>query len=492
MIGKLPLIIDASDFVKGMSTSEEVSDGGFSPATDAVNPQITPGAIYAPANDTDKSTNLVGEIIASCVEPKEDFNRIAVSTDSTDDGRVYSVDADGDLTLIGAEDTGRNYIQGRIDIIPYKDEVYITTDTHIVRLYDVGGTLDTLNTSWASFTNSVYVPHPALVYEDNAYYGDGNLLLRQTAANSAPATILTLPVDVTIIALGIDPGSGRMLISYIQGFELGGISLTSSHLAKVGFYDGSSNKLSRTVIVEEAITAFPTAGGVQYVAYGRNLGYWNGSGVTFLRRFPNIAYSNTELMYKHHFAAIGSTLYLIDNLQIIAHGPIISGGSRVFWPAFQNNNNSNNLTHIYSLGNDLLAMSYSSAQHWTVSVTSTASTNTMAFVTNWYRFARPIILRSAYVEFTDSISSGTSPATIYFGNRSYHGNTTGFPNQFESLTSSTGGATRETIRPIAIQAGNDSTTGAQPHIGRAFRFRINTDTNNFGIARIIIYYDAYE
>ena len=494
MIGKQALVIDASDFVRGMSTSGEISDGGFSPDTDSVNPQVVPGAIYAPALRTDKSTNLVGEIIASCIDPINDadaFNRIAVSADSTDDGRVYSVDADGDLALIGAEDTGRNYVQGRTDMIAYKNEVYITTDTHIVRVYDTdaNGSLDTLNTTFASFTNSVFVPHPAIVYEDNAYYGDGNLLLRQTAANSAPATILTLPADSIIIALGIDPGSGKMLISYAQGFK--GISLTNSQFAKVGFYDGSSNKLSRTVIVEEIITAFPTAGGVQYAGYGNSLGYWNGSGISFLRKFTGITYSNTRLLYKHHFAAIGSTLYFLDGRSVIAHGHVIQGGSRVFWPAFYNQANSNNFTYIASLGQNLLSVSYSSAQHFTVDISSTASTNTMAFVTNWYRFARPIIIRSAFVEFADTVTSGVTPATLSFNNRAYHGGTGSF-NVFASLASSTGGATRETVVPIAPQIGNQATTGAQPHIGRTFRFRIITDTTNTGIARIIIYYDVYE
>lgn len=487
-IGKQALVIDASDFVRGMSTSGEVSDGGFSPDTDAVNLQATPGIIYAPALPTDKSTNLVGQIIASCEDPSGTYQRLFLSADGDDDGRFWSADSDGDLTIRGSEDTTLNYIQGRSDMIAYKGEVYITGSDDIVRWSSIGSS-NTFDVSFMTGTfNDNTAPHPALVYEDNAFYGDGDDLWKQTAAGTPPTVIFTLPAGSVIVALGIDPGSGKMLISYIGQYNVSG---TINTQARVGFYDGSSNKLSRTVLVEEMITAFPTAGGVQYVAYGRNLGYWNGSGSSFLRRFINITYDNTELLYKHHFTAIGATLYFLDNLQIIAHGPVLQGGAKAFYPVFRNLVNPNNLTFITNLGNDLLSFSYSSAQHFTLSTTSVASTNTMTFVTNWYRFARPIIIRSAFVEFADAVTSGVTPATLSFNNRAYHGGTGSF-NIFASLASSTGGATRETVVPIAPQIGNQATTGAQPHIGRTFRFRIITDTTNTGIARIIIYYDVYE
>ena len=469
-----------------MSSSAEISDGGFSPDTDGVNLTAVPGVIYAPALPTDKSTNATGNIIASCEDPSGNYQRILLSSDTTDDGQLYSADGDGDLTVRGSEDATQNYVQGRADIVAYKGEVYFTSNEYVGRYSSIGSS-NTVAPQFFLF-NSALVPHPALVYEDNVYYGDGNLLRRQTTAGGAPATILTLSTGQIILALGIDPGSGKMLVSYVSQLNLSGTINTQS---RVGFYDGQSDKLDRSVIVEEQITAFPVAEGVQYASYGRNLGYWNGSGVSFLRSFPSIAYDNTELLYKHHFTSIGSTLYFIDNLQIIAHGHITQGGPKVFWPVFKNLVNSNNLTYVSNLGNDLLSFSYATSQHFTVSVTSVASTNTMVFFTNWFRFPRPIEIRSAFLEFSDAITSGVTPGVLTFNNRAYHGST-GALLSFTSLASSTGGATRETVIPIVPQIGNQATTGAQPTRGRSFRFRFATDTVNIGAARIIIYYDPVE
>ena len=66
MIGTKQITIDASDFVKGMSTTVEVADGGFSPDTDAVNLTYTPGILYSPASGVESDTDirLTGEIIA--------------------------------------------------------------------------------------------------------------------------------------------------------------------------------------------------------------------------------------------------------------------------------------------------------------------------------------------------------------------------------------------------------------------------------------------
>lgn len=45
MIGTKQLVIGAADFVKGVSTSSDVSDGGFSPETDNVNLTANPGTM---------------------------------------------------------------------------------------------------------------------------------------------------------------------------------------------------------------------------------------------------------------------------------------------------------------------------------------------------------------------------------------------------------------------------------------------------------------
>src|SRR3990167_8914939 len=455
MIGKDYISISASDFIRGMSSSAEIADGGFSPDTDGVNLINTPGILYAPALPASVS-GLTGQVIASAEDPTGTFNRIMVTADADDDGRIFSLSGANVIAAIGSEDTTLNYIQGRTDMIAYKDEIYITASDDIIRISDIAGT-PTVDVSFMSGTfGDNLAPHPAIVFEDNAYYGDGNQLWQQTAAGTPPTVILTLPVGSVIVTLGIDPGSGRMLLSYVGQLNASG---TRSTQARVGFYDGQSNKLDRAVIVEEMITAFPTSEGTLYAAYGQNLGYWNGSGVKFLRRFPNIGFDNTELLYKHHFASIGNTLYFLDNLKIIAHGEIVRGAGKVFYPAFTNVVNSNNLTHIFHIGSGVIGMSFATSLFYTWDTISIASTNTMTFYTNFFRFPRPIEIRSVFFEFATAVTSGVTPGAITLLNRAYHGST-GSYNSFTSIASSTGGATRETVVPVVPSICDQATTGA--------------------------------
>ncbi len=484
MLGSQELIIDGEVFTRGMSSSSEATDGGFSPETDAMNPIAVPDVLYAPAAPTDASTNLTGQIIASCEDPTGTYGRLFVSSDGSQVGRHYSGSTSNVLTARGASDSGGTYVQGKTDMIAYKGEVYSTSSVYLNRWSSVGSS-NTFNFTFFQFNDST-APHPALVYEDNAFYGDGNLLRRQTSAGGTPSTILTLPTGSIIVALGIDAGSGKMLISYIGQ---GNLSATINTIAKVGFYDGFSNKLSRAVVVEEMITAFPNSEGVQYASYGQNLGYWNGSGVSFLRRFSAIAFDNTELLYKHHFATIGSTLYFIVDTQIIAHGHIRAGGPKVFYPAFKNNVNSNNLTHICSLGSGLLGISFTTSLFYTWSTISVATTNTMTFRTNMYRFPRPIQIRSAYIEWYDAVANNVgSSINLYFYNRAVIGNSDGF-EIFSTLQNTTGSDVRELAADAVPKPSGTSTNATR---GRAFRFRLNADTTNHGISRIIIYYDWVE
>ncbi|MDO8094408.1 MAG: hypothetical protein Q6360_13100 [Candidatus Brocadiales bacterium] len=479
MIGKEQLVIDWRDFVRGMSSSNEMADGGFSPNTDCINLLTTPGVVYNAAAPVNRSTGATGQMIASCEDPSGNYQRIFLSSDANDDGQLYSATSNGTLTARGSEDTTQNYIQGRADMVAYQGEVYFTSNEYVGRYSSIGSS-NTVNPQFFLF-NSALVPHPALVYEDNIFYGDGNLLRRQTSAGGTPATILTLATGIIIVALGIDPGSGKMLISYVSQLNVSGTINTQS---RVGFYDGLSNKLDRTVIIEEMITAFPTAEGVQYASYGPYLGYWNGSGVSFLRRFANIAYDNTELMYKHHFTSIGSTLYFIDNLQIIAHGHPYQGSPKVFYPAFRNRVNSNNFFHVANLGNNLLCFSMSTSLFYTVDVTSVSDSNTLSFDTNVYRFPRTIEITGFFIEYADAVGASVLPGTLLYLNKSVIGNSTAFLG-LSSLTNTASSGIRETLPDVL---------GAASSRGRTFQFRFTQSDSavNIGICRIIIYYNVVE
>lgn len=462
------------DMAKGMSTSDDMIDGGFSPLTDAINLIAVSGIAHAPTAPTDKSTGLTGSIIASCEDPTGSYQRVFVSSDvPAQDGRFYS-SSSGTLTQRGSTDSSHDYVQGRTDMIAFANEVYITNATTIVRWSAIGGA-NTFNTSFFGFIDGI-APHPALVYESNAFYGDGRYLLRQTAAGVSPEVILTLSAGQKIVALGIDSGSGKMLISVVGQFNL---SDTFNSQARVLYYDGFSQKASKVVLVEEMITAFPTSEGAVYAAYGKNLGYWNGAGVSFLRSF-NIDYVNTELMYKQHFTNIGSTLYFIEKNRIIAHGSVRQGGDKVFYPAFRNNISgsiSENLTHITNLGQGVLGLSFPTDKFYTWSTTAVDASNTQILYSNPYlleEYNEGVWLRRVKIYWKNSVPNNADPGSIFFFNEE------GFMQEFYDLKNTSGAASA--VKTISFGSG----TGVRV---QQIQFRPTLDSGNYGIRRIVIYGD---
>ena len=427
MIGAKTIDFSAKDFIRGMSSTDFIEDGGFSPLTQGVNLTLAQGLIYAPADYTDASTNVTGSVIASCEDPlTSGADRVFLDNEGT----YYSFN--GTTMTAARTDVVNAYVQGKTDMAAYSGAVFATSDATIVKwVVD-----SSFNATYASFSNN-NVPHPVLVFEDNIYYGDKNLLLRQNGVSGAPATILTLPTSQTIVALGIDPGTGRMLISITEGLNL---SDTLFRTNRVAYYDGFSNKALKVVIVDDMITAFCPVGGIMYIGYGRNLGYWTGAGIQFLRKI-DIDFVSTDLLYKQHFTNSGRTLYFIEGNRIIAHGDIIGDGNKVFYPVFENFGLSD-FTHISNIGSSTtspkLGYFYATDKFRILPLASSTGIGIAGgcvLYTNDYNFDRPVTFNQAIIEYgTDIPTDGnqygilrlidSSNQTITIGDSTLFTNTT--------------------------------------------------------------------
>lgn len=405
-LGKKIIEWNYEDQVKGSSTSEQLADGGFSPTTTGANTLTLPGIMYNPPLPIDHSTGLVGSMIASCEDPTGSYNRLFTSADVSQNGRFWSMDGAGTLTQRGSTDAGP-YVQGKNDMIAFDGEAYATTNAAIVRWSSIGVS-NTFNYSFFSFSDA-FSPHPALTFNNFAYYGDGNLLLRQATAGATPATILTLPTSWVIVALGIDPGSGSMLISVIGQLNL---SDTVNSGARIGFYDGFSNQVSRYVQVDDMVTAFAPTEGALYCSYGQNLGLWNGSGITFKRRM-HVQFDNTQLMYKQHFTSVGSTLLFIERAKIIAYGPVRQDGNNIFYPVLTNtiNGNDTDLTHIASIGQNQVAMSFATNQFFIWDLLGVAACP-QTIISNNYNFDDELWVRRARVVYGTQVADGATPGSL--------------------------------------------------------------------------------
>jgi hypothetical protein len=321
-----------------------------------------------------------------------------------------------------------------------------------------------------------------LVYENNLYYGDKNLLLIQSAVGVAPTTILTLSADQMIVALGIDPSTGLMLISTKNALDVSGAISTINRILR---YDGNSAKVSTTTITEEGVVGFHNVGNYVYVGYGNNIGYFSGAGVQWLRKLNNVTASNTELPYKHHMAHVANTLYVLDGKQVMAFGEI-TPGKRAWFPVWSNPVNSNKPTMIAEVGAKKIGLAFATSKFYTLDTSSVATIDSMMFFSNKLNFPRPVYIRTLYVEYATAISNNDANRNLYYMTEAQG---TGFvllqdPSTTVSALKNTSGAS---VYFIELPC-----TGMLADKVRSLQFRYNVDTVNSGLRRIIGTYDTAE
>lgn len=416
MVGAKTIEIDWKDFVRGMGTSNYTSDAGFSIGTDLsvtgstshVNLTVNPGAISFPATPTDKSTSLVGNMLASCENPTiggGGNGRLYVSTDSNQDGNFYSSDSTGTLTARGASDALGNYIYGGTDMIGYKAVAFVTNSVNIVKWVQP----NTFTYDWGNFSDT-FSPHPAITYEDSAYFGDGNILLRTSDPAVTPSAILTLPDSQVIVALGIDPGSGKMLISVVDQYSVyDGVNSQ----ARVLYYDGFSNKVSKVVLTDDMILAFYNVGGTVFCTYGQKLGYWTGAGIQFLRAL-NVGLDETQLPYKNKITNIGEILYIAEKSNVLAYGQVTGGGPKAFWYALGNapNGTPTQITLLVNIGSNILSYGYASAKFFTLDTSSFTSLTNGTFFSQNYNFERVVGFAQVIIQYISPLPLNTDLGTI--------------------------------------------------------------------------------
>jgi len=481
MIGKNVIEIGEKEFLDGMTTSPDTSDGGFSPETYAVNVVAdvnSTGVLYATANAS-SITSTNGRAIASCADPDSGLgvSRYVL----TDTGRFYGLDTNYASTL---RQTGSKvYTKVTSDIVVYFNKLYATSTLNITEAS--GAILGTIDENWWVTTKGKTAltanPHPMVVFENNLWIGDGKLLHKWDAINNvATSAFLTLPDGQIIIALVVDPSSGKMLISVSEGINS---NASLPRLAKVLTYDGFSAKVSRSVIVDDIVTAMYPLGGTVFMMFGNRLGYWNGSGITFLRRIAGATLDTTFLVYKHMITSIGSTLYVADGNRVTAFGDLYPGQKKFYPRAYFGGLLNARLDCLFNLGSDFLGTAFEltatagTFDLWKINIAA-KTTGTLFFLSKKYKFPRPVYVREVRIEYADSITDNATPAVVTLIDQEKSS------KALPVLTNDTGVATY--VRNIKYNGPNKFTT-------LQFKYD-NTATTSViaGIRRILIYYDPAE
>lgn len=492
MTGKYTIEIDAKDFVKGMSTTNDIADGGFSSSTDAVNPTHKVGTLYQPNTATDRSTNLTGNIIASCEDPNDisatQYNRLFLD----DDGAFYSYNGTALTKEVTA--SGDLFTRGTTDFVAWNDYTSggsISPNFYATTKAGAGGDVVKWNRStgltetWWSGAGtlnqgalSAYTSwRPLLVYETYLYVGDKHKLHRISPDSPATSSsvsngILVLGLDENISALGIDKGSGYMLIATTNGSDY---SSGRNGSSKIYLYDGFSNKALRVIPINGLVTSFKQVDDRTLVFYGNKVGYFTGSGVQFLRKLNfSIGDANT-LIYPHRAMVIENTCYIAEDKKIIAYGEILPG-NKVFYPVYVNSPSGTptRIDMLAHVGGEGVGFGYATDKFYTVNVHTASTAGTSDVYFNKINFPRPVFIRSAYIEWTDAVSNGVTPGSLRIVEAG------GTETLFSSLQNTTG----SDAYSIETKSMDRKVQTAQ------VRYVASTATT--GLKRIVIYYDIAE
>lgn len=468
MIGKNQLQLSSTEIISGMASSDYADDGSLGTSSTGLNPFIQPGVMYALASPTDISTNVVGNIIASC----EDSNAVTPQNrylidDSTNASNYYYDNGTAITKVKTGTSTGTTYVQGKSDFISYNGLFYASAPT-VLNRWD-GST--TLTEAFYTFTDG-NSHHPMLVFEGLLFIGDGNILVTIGTGGTVSSAALSLNPKEKIVALGIDPQTGLMMISVQTVYDT---SDTIPSLKAVYLWNGSTPKPSRKILVDDLITAFYNVEGIVYIGSGQTIGQWNGNGVTFLRKLKNLLFSNgnTDLPYKHKFSNTRQILHIVDGNQILSYGSVISGKKGFFYTAV-NPSNSNHLTVVYPRGQERIAIGFSTGKLYSFDFSSAAAGSMSLYFNNLY-FPRPITVHRIRVITTGMATSIGFGSVAIIDEKNNTLNTT----------------------PVSFLVNSNESPKYVfdfdfEKIMQGVQLRISMDTRPTGIVSVYIYYTPYE
>jgi len=414
MLGKRQLTIDWQNFIQGASTSNSIQDGGYSPDSDGMNYIIEPGVLHPQSSlRLASGTALSNEIIASSEDPDVSGSLRFFVDDS---GRFWKQDTTPttEITLTATDASASaasgNYAMGTTDMAMFQGGIYASTSINITKL---DSSLASPNHTWGSVGFSATlqdnVRHPLLVYENNLWVGDKSNLHTYDGTTYS-TNVLALGSTDQITALGIDPGTGRMLVATTTRTDYSALASANN---KIHLYDGFSVKPLRTFLVDSRVDAFFNIGGAVFVSYGGNIGYFNGIGIVFLRRFDG------SIFYKHHVTNVESSLIIKDKNNIWSYGEIVPG-NRVWNKIMTIDEGIESSTgSITNIGSYTLGISYAITNSGGIYKTfntrdssTVESSSGKEWFTNKVYFPRQSIIRGVTLETGADMAQNTSFATI--------------------------------------------------------------------------------
>lgn len=386
------LTIDARDFFRGISTSNELGDGGFSPDSKGVNLFASPGLLLpgqAPVDAAGAAAATKG-IFGWCPQSSNSDVAFGIGANNTDDGKLYTVGPTGAVALNVTEAT-RDYIAGRSDIIRYAGLPFVTSTTGIGIGNATGTTLDPAwwTTTLGKTALGINDPHPMIEYGGILYIADGRYI-HSWDGSTGTYNALDLPVGYVITALA---NYGNLIFIAAANTSIGDAADASN--VRIFTWDGYSASFLDEFVVQERIDALIPFGGTLFVTTKKYFGYFTGSTVSPLHPL-------TSSVYKYQVAVTNDRLYMVQGADILCYGnPSIARPKFFSFPL----KHPSSLTSIASFQAGKLIYSYASTTGGWSNVNGSDQTGNV-FYGNKIPFGRQVRIRSVIVE-SEALASGS-------------------------------------------------------------------------------------
>lgn len=456
-----PIVIDTNNFIRGESKTRNSNDGGFSPLTKNINliKTKTDGALHGtPSASSLGVGTMVKEIVAGTVDPAF-LGNDAYMVDAS--GNFYKLSA-GTLTK-SQTDATNTYQLGTTDIKVFMGEIFATSQGDIAKLTSGLAALDHdwwTNTRSHSALQTSY-RHPMEEVEGVLFIAD-EYRIHTWDGTTSVASAMSLPTDVNITSLRKHP-DGRHLIAFC------GTTANFSHIrgsgGKVFIIDTVNLEWIQEVRVEGQVEGSRVVGGVVYVTYGTNFGYFNGSGLVWLR---NLTSATT---YSHSITALEDVIVIRDSDELICYGDV--GAGRVFWNLADT---SFSLTAILAITPKKILYSYLTGGGTGVlnQIDLDGTENGAQIVTNPISGGVRLWIRRVDVE-QDNVSS-------YVATRFRYYQPDGNLNEFAYIEQNIG-ATSQVPRHYRVNTNV---------LGDNYSIQVQQESNFSPIYKITIYVEAYE
>lgn len=353
--------IGAQEIMAGTLFNDNLEGAGLSPTYKGHNFFRAGGAVMypqpVPTLSTVSGTTLSADIVASIVNPAY-LGDDAIMLDA--DGKFYFWD--GDVLTFKQQDTTNSFANGNTDIKFFSNNIFATSQNNITQ---VSLNMTSIDPTWWTVTkgkgnlNNSY-RHPMEIVEDSLYIADDYKIHMIDISLNATENWLQLPSVYNITALCKHP-NGVYLLAFCA--ETANYSHTQKSKGKIFVIDVTAGEFVQEIDVDDQTEGAINVGGIIYVTYGKNLGYFTGSGYKLLRK---LNLPTNKMVYTQNLSSIGNVLLVPEfangRKSILAYGDVNGKGNIFFYPFdFYEANSSTGIANILNVYPNSLLVCYVTA-----------------------------------------------------------------------------------------------------------------------------------